>query len=52
MIKIRYVRKINRKTDYYDVGKTWFLSINRHRYYKISWSKWLFKKRIIIYILK
>ena len=42
MIQIKYILKANRNTDYYDIGKCWFQK------YKITWNKWLFRKRICI----
>jgi len=52
MIEIRYVRKANRTTDYYDVGKIWCLNITKQHYYKIVWNKWLFHKRIVLFVFK
>ena len=52
MVKIRYIRKTNRKTDYYDVGKVWCVNIMKRQYCKITWNVWLFNKRIVIFILK
>ena len=52
MIRIRYVRKTNRTTDYYDVGKVWCLNIKKQDYYRVSWSKWFFNKRIVLFVLK
>lgn len=52
MIRIRYVRETNRNTDYYDVGKVWCLNIKKQEYYRVSWSKWLFNKKIVLFVLK
>ena len=52
MVNIRYVRKINRTTDYYDVGKIFCLNITKQHHYKITWNKWLFNKRIVQFILR
>lgn len=52
MVNIRYVRKINRTTDYYNVGKIFCLNITKQHHYKITWNKWLFNKRIILFILR
>lgn len=52
MIDIRYVKKQNRTTDFYDVGKIWCLNITKHQYYKIVWNKWFFDKRFVIFVLR
>ncbi len=51
-IRLRYVVKENRTTDYYDVGQTWCLNITKKDYYKIVWNKWLFNKRMVLFIFK
>jgi hypothetical protein len=51
-ISLRYVVKENRTTDYYDVGKIWCLNITKQNYYKVVWNKWLFNRRIVLFILK
>lgn len=51
-LRIRYVRKINRDTNYYDVGKVWCLNITKKYYYRIVWNNWFFNKRIVIFVLK
>ena len=50
--KIHYIRKTNRTTDYYDVGKIWCLNITKQHYYKVACSKCLFNKRLVLFILK
>lgn len=49
-IRIRYVVKENRNTDYYDVGQIWYTHLSRKRKtIKIVWNKWIFNKRIVIF---
>ena len=59
-IKLRYIPRENRETEYYDVGKIWFyLTKKRSPYltkkrspFKIIWNKWFFNKRIVLFICK
>jgi len=51
-IRLRYVVKENRITNYYNVGAVWILDITKITLYKIVWNKWLFNKRIVLFILK
>lgn len=48
MISIRYVKRINRETVFYDIGKIYCFNITKNIFYKIVWNKWLFNKRLII----
>jgi hypothetical protein len=52
IIRLRYVVKENRTTDYYDVDRVWVLNIRKRSYYKIIWNKWFFNRRIVLFILK
>lgn len=52
MLRIRYIRKPNRTTNYYDVGKVWCFNITKKEYYRVTWNKYLLNKRIVIFILK
>ena len=52
MVNIKYIKKSNRTTDFYDVGKIWCFNITKKYYYKIIWNKWLFNKKIILIRLK
>lgn len=51
-IRLRYVVKENRTNDYYDVGTVWVLNLTKRIHYKIVWTKWLFNKRMCLFILK
>lgn len=48
MIQIKYIKKENRNTDFYDVGKVWCLNITKKKYYKIVWKKSFLNNRFII----
>lgn len=48
MFQIKYVKKENRNTDFYDVDKVWCLNITKKLYYKISWKKSFLNNRFII----
>jgi len=51
MIKIKYVRKTNRNTEFYNVGTKWCINITKKIYYQITWCKWFFNNRFVIYKL-
>ena len=51
-IRIRYIVKENRQTDYYDVGKIWCTNITKQNYSEIVWNKWLFNRRIVLFVFK
>jgi len=52
-IRIRYVVKENRQTDYYDVGENWILNFpSKRKLCKIVWNKWFFGRRIVLLVFK
>lgn len=51
-IKLRYIPRGNRETEYYDVGKIWFYLTKKRSPFKIIWNKWFFNRRIVLFICK
>jgi hypothetical protein len=51
-IKLRYIPRENRETEYYDVGKIWFYLTKNRKPFKITWNKWFLNRRIVLFICK
>ena len=51
-IRIRYIVKENRQTDYYDVGQIWIDGFPKKNKMKIVWNKWFFNRRIVLFVFK
>jgi hypothetical protein len=51
-IKLRHIPRENRETEYYDVGKIWFYLAKNRKPFKITWNKWFFNRRIVLFICK
>lgn len=52
MIRLRYILKENRNTDFYDIGMAWSTNITKQITHIIVWNKWFFNRRFVIFNLK